>query len=718
MISLLTIIALTSAAAVNALHSPRELSQTENRALAQFPKLTWKTLFDGTFMSEFETYAADQLMWRDQMIALRANSEYILGKKGNNGIHFAKNGYLIARPEAYDEKNVDRNIDSICALADTGLYNITVACVPTAFEVISHRLPSQSYDDRLVRVNERIEEGLAESDVTLCDVSTILNIHKNEYIYYKTDHHLTSLGSYYVYSAIGDSLGLEVYDEDEFERETVSKKFFGTSHSKAPIGFVRGDVVEKFVLPGSLDQTLSYPLEGVEKDTIYAEEFLDKKDKYSLFLGGNHALTVIDAHSNKGKKLAVIKDSYAHSIAPFLANHYDSVHLVDLRYYSEDLLQYLEDNEITEVLVLYNAQTFNTDTSLAKLGDYTMTSSIFDPPPFGFLNTTDPVEDGYFADAVIFGDSLAAGLSYNATIPAKFVCKASVNTQTIHTEKLGSRSVMNALLEQDASKYYISLGINEVSFRPVEEYKESYRAIIQAIREKNPASVIYIQSLMPIAKSVEERTNISKAKIDRYNEALVALAEEEKCYYLNVNGYLAEENGYLKEGVASDGIHFGAPYHARWENYLKNHALVDKRKGKSVEVINPYAGDGSINFDSFAREMLDCVLFKDTLTPVSPSAAARMFNLTQGEVVNGVVYTGGGGTAEEFAAFEAQTPEKALEIEQKLRERIEERKSDFENYIPQEMPKLNAPVVIVDGTLAAMCISDDNGAAEIVIGHY
>lgn len=718
LISLAVIVAYTAVSAATVFSKPKAMSETENRELAQAPSFSLEALLNGNFTDEFEAYTTDQFKWRDAAISLRANCEYLLGKKGNNGVHFAKDGYLIARPEKCNEENLEKNLNGIIALADTELVNVCTAVVPTAFETLKDKLPSHSYDSRVADVNSYINQKLGDTGVSVCDFTDVLQQHKDDYIYYRTDHHMTSEGCYYLYSKLGEALGYEPYPIEDFSREELSDEFKGTSWSKAAVTFAKKDTIEKFVLPGSTDQTLEYPLEGIELDSIYDESFLETKDKYSTFLGGNHALTVIKSNCDSDRKLAVIKDSYAHAVAPFLANHFESVHLVDLRYYNEDLLRYLDDNDITDVLVLYNAETFNTDTSLPKLEENTYNSSVFDPPAFGFLDVTEPVTDDYFADAVIFGDSIAAGFIYAATIPGIFVSKASTNTVNIHTEKIGDRTLVESLLSQEASKYYIELGINEVSYRPPEEYKENMRNLISMIREKNPSGIIYLQSLMPIAYSTELETSISKAKIDAYNEILVALAEEENCYYLNVNGYLAEENGYLQEGVASDGIHFGVPYYRKWEDYLRVHAVQDKRRGKTVTVAKPYAGGGEINLDSFAQEMVDCVLFEDELSPVTESAAARMFNLSDGEVLNGVVYAGSGGKADEFAAFEVQSPEKAEEIADKMRARIESRKQDFENYIPEEMPKLNNPVVVVDGNLVVMCVSADGEAAKVVISHY
>ncbi len=707
-------------AALNAFHPPRDISEKENRELKQFPKATLESVGSGEFMDDFEAYAADQFLWRDGVVSIKADAEKLLGKKGSNGVHFARDGYLILRPDKYNAENLDKNITAIKNINDRDELNVTLAVVPTAFEILKDKLPRNSYDNRTAECIRYARSKADEAGIPFCDVTDMLTAHNNEYIYYRGDHHQTALGSYYTYRALGAYLGYKPYDEDAFDREVLSKKFRGTTWSKASTHFSKKDIVEKFTLKDGSSQSVSFPLENREMDGLYSTERLEQKDKYAVYLDGNHALTVIHSGCGSGRKLAVLKDSYAHSLAPFLANHFDEIHLIDMRYYNDDIIRYFGENGISDVLALYNSDTFSNDTNLEKAGDFALNSDWSQAPPYGFLPMTEKVTDDYFADAAFLGDSLIAGFSYTTSLPAEFICRASINTENVHTDilKKTQRPVMQSLLDLEGiSKYYIMIGINEVSFRPVDDYIAGYARVIDIIKEHNPSAVIYIQSVLPIAHDVESRTNITKAKIDAYNERLVQLAEEKKCYYLNVNGYLAEEDGYLRDGAAHDGIHIGSADHARWEDYLRVHAVKTGEAKKSAAV-NIYSGGGSINMDSLAWEMLDGVPFADNMAPMNENVIAKAFGLSEGEVLGGTVYTGSGSTAEEFAAFETDTPEKAKDIAEKLRARVEARKGDFEGYKPAEMAKLSDPVIITDGCLAAMCVSDDNGAAETVFSHY
>lgn len=705
--------------AINAFSAPREMSEKENRELKQLPQVSAASVFDGTFMKEFETYTADQFAWRDGAVSIKADCERLLGKKGNNGVHFGKDGYLIARPAALDKENTDKNIEGIKTLYEIGGYNTTVCVVPTAFEIMKDKLPMLAYDDRIVQIQNEISNSLAGSGINVCDVNALLEEHKDEYIFYRTDHHQTELGSYYVYSALGQFLGYDPYALHVFDKTALTTDFYGTSWSKAGITFAKPDTIEKYAL-GFDEPTVEFPLEGKSMETMYALDNLEKKDKYTVYLDGNHALTVINNNLGNGRKLAVLKDSYAHSVAPLLANHYDSISLIDMRYYNEDLITYLGEQGITDILVLYSAENFNTDTNLSKAGEMALTTEYFKQPPFGYLQEQNPVGDDYFADAVFFGDSLTVGHSYYATVPARFVCKSATNTTTVHTFTMDSgKTVMQELLDTpDVGKYYIMFGINELSFTPIDIYIGGYRKMIDMIKQINPEAIIYIQSVLPIERSAKNFDASFPAKIVEANTALCALAEEMGCYYLDIYSTMADPQGYLRDGAAADGIHFAKTEHDMWEQYTKTHAVVIRRPGREIKQTQLYSGGGTADINAFVNEIMTSIAFKDSMSPVNDSVAARMFSLGENAALQGAVYMSGGSTAEEFAIFETATDEEALAIAEKMRAQVENRKPDFVTYKPEEMTKLNNPVIAVNGHIVMMCISDDNDTAAQIMSRY
>ena len=717
--SFLIIAALAGCTAVSVIREPRVMSEKENRELATFPKITIKGIFDGTFMDEFEKYAADQFALRDIAVTIKADSERVLGKKGNNGVHYGSNGYLIARPNHCNRENIQNSINSLKALQKKGNFNMTVALVPTAFEIMKDELPSHAYNSSILDIQAAAKEFAEGSNINVYNVTPDLEKHKDEYLYYHTDHHQTALGSYYTYQSLGSALGYEPHKIDSFKRDIIATGFLGTSWSKSSVTFAHPDTIEKFTLFGGTTTKTQFPLEDKSMPGMYAMENTEKKDKYTVYLDGNHALTVINADNQTGKQLLVFKDSYAHSIAPFLSNHYDKIHLIDMRYFNADPIEYIGENNITDILVLYSADTFSDDTNLSKLGEWVKTSDYYLKPAYGILDEQPPVSDEYFADAVMFGDSITLGHTFYATVPGKFVSKSSVNTETVHTATASSgRTLMQELLATEGvNKYYLMLGINEVSYRPVADYKANFAKIIDMIREVNPNAIIYLQSVLPIERSVEEQ-KLYKRHIDGANEALKELSLEKNCYYLAVDTAIAEADGYLRDDAAEDGVHFGKKEHDKWEEYLKTHAVGKPGATQAVAKVNLFAGGGKIDYEKYAKDMITSVGFKDTLSAVKDNVIQRMYGIEEGEALGGLVYIGSGSTAEEFAIFETDSPKKAAAIGEKLKKRVENRKPDFESYKPEEMAKLNSPVVVVDENVAMLCISDNNEKAEAVMEKY
>ena len=95
---------------------------------------------------------------------------------------------------------------------------------------------------------------------------------------------------------------------------------------------------------------------------------MDRKDKYAYFFGGNYGEVHIEHTEKNGKgNLLIIKDSFANAFVPFLIEDYDNLYMIDLRYYSGDMTSYIEENQITDVLVLYNVANFISDKNIYKL---------------------------------------------------------------------------------------------------------------------------------------------------------------------------------------------------------------------------------------------------------------------------------------------------------------------------------------------------------------
>lgn len=355
--------------AVNMVKPATAFSENENRYLAQWPQFTFSGLVDGSYTEKVEKYTTDQFLFRDAWVSMKANLEKAIGKKENNGVYFCKNGYLIEKMPEYNQQILDTNLKAIRELGLSGKYNTTFMLVPTAFEIEQEYLPANAYTDTQRRVLEYSRQQLQDSNVLFVDPTDYLSQHKDEYLYYRTDHHQTANGSFRTYEYLMNQMGLAPYSKEDFDVQTMSDEFLGTTWSKATIA-VTPDEILKYQPKFEANYVVDYQDTGEFSESLYNEENLMIKDKYTYYLDGNHSILTINTGVKNGKSIAVFKDSYAHSILPFLANHYENIHVLDLRYYNFNSVEYLENNQITDVLVLYNVTNFMSDNNLAKLGAY------------------------------------------------------------------------------------------------------------------------------------------------------------------------------------------------------------------------------------------------------------------------------------------------------------------------------------------------------------
>ena len=349
----------------NSLKEDVTFSEFENRPLAQFPEFTINHLIDGTFTKEFETYVSDQFIGKTFWTGLKAKAAQAVFKQENNDVYFGKDGYLFNKSEGLT-KQLHKNIATVNDFQEKNpALPITFLLAPTSVDLYPEKLPAFAKTGLHEEIATAVKKQLKPT-IHFVDPLGQLQKMKASSIYFRTDHHWTTLGAFYSYQAVAKEMGLIPYALNDFQIEAVSTNFYGTFYAKANDHFVPPDTIEKFILKNPI----RYEVDSDDKlkmDDLYEETFLQKRDQYSFFLGGNHAKTIITSNVNNGQKLLLIKDSYAHTMVPFLTNHFEEIHMLDLRYYHASIQQYIQDKSITEALVLYNAPNFAADTSIIYL---------------------------------------------------------------------------------------------------------------------------------------------------------------------------------------------------------------------------------------------------------------------------------------------------------------------------------------------------------------
>ncbi len=344
-----------------------EYSETENRYLSELPDLSASDWFSGDYIEDLTDWLDDHFAMRTNWITLHTELELLQGRSEVNDVYITGDR-LLELTDEIDYDNVDSSLEAIAylsGLSDTPVY---MMLVPTAAEIYSDEV---AYTGEKVSQRELINYAynyLSEnSSVRTIDVYSTLYSEREEYIYYRTDHHWTSKGAYSAYILAAETMGYTASTLDKFNVKYASHSFYGSLHSKILYSGIEADTIEFYISNTRSVYKLTYDDDGnAIYSSVFDESYLSKKDKYLCYLGENTALTEIVSDATGGK-LLVIKDSYANCFVPFLAENYSEIDVIDLRYLT-NISSYIDDlSEYEGILILYNASNFAEDTNLVKL---------------------------------------------------------------------------------------------------------------------------------------------------------------------------------------------------------------------------------------------------------------------------------------------------------------------------------------------------------------
>jgi len=337
----------------------KEFSQQENRMLQTAPKFSFEDLFDGKFTTDFEDYVTDQFAFRDSWTALKARCELLIGKDYNKDIYLCQSETLIDAFEAPEFSDIENNLESINILADSRDIPVYFGLIPSSAEIWGDMLPEGAPNDSQ---KDFIDTAYANVSAETVDFYSAMSSHAAEPIYYRTDHHWTTLGAYYGYTALAEAMGFEPVPLSDYEESVVSDSFLGTTYSSSGFGWIKPESISTYVEQGNAVIT-NYPSGQPVEGSLYVETFLEVKDKYSYFYGGNTPLLTVET-GNEGPSLLIVRDSYMDSMSPYLFEHFSEIHIIDLRHYKTSLASYIDANAIDNILVCYSVSNFCTDTNI------------------------------------------------------------------------------------------------------------------------------------------------------------------------------------------------------------------------------------------------------------------------------------------------------------------------------------------------------------------
>ncbi len=347
-----------------------EYSSNEKRYLEKFPETNFETIANGKFESGFETYLADHFPFRNAWVGINAYYNYSIGNNGNDGVYVCKDNYLINEPVSEDNR-IEINAQAIADFSKNVDVPVTVAIAPSTGYVMNNVLPAvhNSYNDDkyFETVISKLNKG--KDKIGFVDLRKAFKkqADKGTQLYYRTDHHWTTEGAYLGYTKLCKELGIKATPKDKFDVKTY-KDFCGTTYSTSGFWLTPADNIQVWNNKSNSEKNITVTItEGDEVDTyhnLYFLNHLKEDDKYPVFLDGNHAIVNIENKNVKDGKVLIIKDSFCHSMAPFLADNFNTVTMVDMRYYKNSISDMVKESNYDKVLFVYGIDNLATDSDL------------------------------------------------------------------------------------------------------------------------------------------------------------------------------------------------------------------------------------------------------------------------------------------------------------------------------------------------------------------
>ncbi len=348
----------------------KSFSARENRGLQTLPRFSVDRLLGGEFSSDCNDYFADQFPARDLFVSVKGALELFSLKGENNGILIGEGGQLAKRlfdtarangevtqeSDVIDPTHLQKAAHGINRATENADVPLVVFLTGRTLDVAASAFsyPTEGSNQMLSVLRENVEKSVNYLDLV---PSYRARYERGEYVYFRTDHHWTTLGAYYAYTDIMKAFGMEnaIIPAESFTKQTVSTDFYGTFSSASGFRFVKADTIELWLF-GNEDDFLVTADGSVLDDGLYNFAHLEGNDKYSVFLDGTHDIvTVTKKDGTSRPTLAIFKDSFANSVAPFLAQHFDLVlyNLSSPRTDYTDVTAYTKACDADAALVLY-----------------------------------------------------------------------------------------------------------------------------------------------------------------------------------------------------------------------------------------------------------------------------------------------------------------------------------------------------------------------------
>ncbi len=405
LINAVVFVGLLSVGCITSLTMKHEaVSDMENRQLTKFPPFTDSTFRSGKYFKQIELYYADNFPLRNKWIAFASSFKSKLGFQSSEikiydpandaeanektdtvknetagplpddgAVGEVKKRVFVFKNRAFEMfggggamgKSYANVINGYNRLRIPGLqvYNLIIP-VALEFEITEKYAKLQKPNRPAI---EHIYNSL-DSNIKKVWAIDEIRKHREEYIYFNTDHHWTSLGAYYAYRAFCETAGLTPVSLDTVASKTKNS-FLGSLYrlTRDPKLQNNPDSVRYYLFRDSLTFHIGSNKIGYwSKSKMYGEG-VSGANSYSVFLQGDLPVVKMETQHKNGRKIALVKESYGNAFAPFLINNYEKVIVVDQRYYTGDFVAMLKAEGINELLFINNIFAAHTPFHIEKI---------------------------------------------------------------------------------------------------------------------------------------------------------------------------------------------------------------------------------------------------------------------------------------------------------------------------------------------------------------
>lgn len=550
----------------------KAFSENENRPLAQKPHISMQDILAGNFQKEFSNYINDQIPFRETGIKVNTIVKKLLGRKEINDVYIGKDNYYISK---FTNNDFSQNkMNSIFNAVETfsKQYDIpsTLMLVPSPGTILKDKLPSNApyYDENVVYKNAKSNISFPVIDLR----DAFSDVANDNQLYYYTDHHWTCDGAYIAYTKYCEQLGIQAKSKEYFEIEKVSDSFYGTIYSKLLDPATKADSI---YISKNIPKIEVSCEEKEKSESIYNYEFLDKKDKYAVFLGGNYSKVEIKTNVKNGKQLLIIKDSFANSFVPFLLEDFEKIVMIDLRYFNSNIDDVITQNNINNILYLYETSNLLTDKGIIKLASQKAKPKPEVKPKTEAQESTDKNKKSkQNIKSLFIGDSRVIGLAdfapmdnanYFATVgmTSYYAKKAEVSVPGI-----GKTKLEKLLKSKKYDTIQLMLGINELGCSFDKNIK-AYKELLDFVSELQPKAKIIIMGNLHVTKSRSISDEyINNKAINNFNNAISKFADGKNIFYINPNPLFDDNEGNLSTEKSADNAHLKPKGYKEFNNWL------------------------------------------------------------------------------------------------------------------------------------------------------